>query len=182
MPHRTSALSRVTAQLKREWRLLTFIIISGIMVAGLFEVLESACHDYGGDGRIWKWEGAIQLFAGNWPSELSDHRPIWFAILVAFRIMLVGGAVGGAWAAFIKLRDIAEMNKRKLSTILADRDFAIEMAVLQTFETAAERKARQETIHNAIQKGAENWLTRYLGRIAPEDAARIRQEILAGEL
>jgi hypothetical protein len=169
---------QVAAEIKRESRLLTYVGIAGILIACLVFVIEN----FGDDSYVSSAEGWVQLFAGNWPNQATDHTTNWFAVFVAFRIMLVVGAISGAWAAFIKLRDITEMNKKKLSTILADRDFAIEMAVLQTFETAEERKARQEKIHKAIQAGAENWLTRYLDRIAPEDAARIRQEILAGEL
>lgn len=181
MPSRRPVLSRVRAQFKREWRLLTLVIISGILVAGIFRVVENACHDYGGDGKFWKWEGAVQLFAGNWPNEITDHTTVWFAIFVAFRILLVIGAIGGVWTVFVKLRDIVELSTMKLSAVLSDRDFAVEMAVLQMFPPE-ERQRRKAAVHEAVQRGVDNWLHRYLRHTAPEDFARIQKQFEAGEI
>ena len=178
MAHKASIASRIIAQIKREWRLLTGVIVSGIMVALLFWWAERAC-DCPDEG--WLFEGAVQLFAGNWPNQIADHTQLWFAIFVAFRILLVVGAVSGAWAAFVKLRDIAELSTMKLSAILSERDFAVEMAVLQMFKPD-EREHYKAAVHEAVQKGVDTWLHRYLRHTAPEDFKRIQKQFETGEI
>ena len=158
-----SPVRRLWEEIKRESSLLAVI---GVVAAGIMIVIGEAATLRLPFATQWITD-SIQLFAGNWPSGVN-RQTLAFAFLVTFRIMLVVGAVSGAWLACIRVRDLVEIEKMKLAELLAIRDMAIETAVLQIFDTDEQDQYR-ERVSRAVKTGASNWRNLYLRHLVKNE-------------
>jgi hypothetical protein len=178
MLDREKIIKRLLGSIRRESQLLILILVAGAAFAYLFFGFER----FAPQNTIDVVETALQFLSGNWPNTPIEHNSFLFALGVMFRIMLVTGAASGAWFAYMKLRDMLEVETMKLTKILADRDRMIETELLQIFSGELQTSYRDH-IHKAVQVGAEQWENEILPVLVGEtEAKRIRERLHSVEL
>ncbi len=173
-----SLRARLLTFVYSNWKLLTGVSAAGVALALIVWTAENRAPS----GLIVNAEVAAQFIGGNWPPQANDHSTIWFAAGPTFRIILVLGAISGAWKAFTRIADILEMQKMRLTDFLEDRDRAIETRVLQALGHLQEQY--RDEIHRAIRLGHEDFVNEYLPILVQDEsaAARIREHIKSAEI
>jgi hypothetical protein len=173
-----SSRARILTFVCSNWKLLMGVSAAGVALALVVWTVENMAPT----ALIVNAEAAGQFIGGNWPPQANDHSTIWFAAGPAFRLILVLGAISGAWRAFTRIADILEMQKMKLMDFLEDRDRAIETRVLQALGHLQDQY--REQIHRAIQLGHEDFVNEYLPILIQDEsaAARIREHIKSAEI